>query len=148
MVEQLRDHLHHPPGWLRDVPPVLGLGVSPLHQLLLGRLLQPLVQSPEALGGALGSVPSQRVVLVGHGVPALVLVHDDGVLVGVLLQDADVGADELQQVELLGECEVGGARLAHHAGQKHRTRRCHLHSMAGQHGASDHTRFDYPTREL
>ena len=43
VVKQLRNHLHHPPGWLRNAPPVFGLGVSPLHQLLLGRLLQSLV---------------------------------------------------------------------------------------------------------
>lgn len=120
MLEQVRDHLHNPPGRLRDAPSVLGLGVSPLHHFLLGRLLQPLVEGSEALGGAVRPVPSQSVVLLGHGVPALVLVHDDGVLVGVLLQDANVRTDQLQQVQLLGEGEVGGASFTHHAGHEHR----------------------------
>lgn len=120
MLEQVRDHLHNPPGRLRDAPSVLGLGVSPLHHFLLARLLQPLVEGSEALGGAVGSVPSQSVVLLRHRVPALVLVHDDSVLVGVLLQDADVRTDQLQQVQLLGEGEVGRARFTHHAGHEHR----------------------------
>ncbi|TNN75680.1 hypothetical protein EYF80_014043 [Liparis tanakae] len=61
----------------------------------------PLVEGPEALSGAMGSVPSQGIVLLSNRVPALVLVHDDRMLVGVLLQDADVRADQLQQVQLL-----------------------------------------------
>lgn len=123
VVKQVRDHLHNPPGRLRDAPSVLWLGVSPLHHFLLGRLLQPLVEGPEALSGPVGPVSTQGVVLLGHRVPAVVLVHDDGVLVGVLLQDADVRTDELQQVQLLGDGEVGGASFAHHAGQKHRAGR-------------------------
>lgn len=119
MVKQVRDHLHNSPGWLGDARPVLWLGVSPLHHFLLGRLLEPLVEGPEALRGAMGSVSSQGVVLLGHRVPALVLVHDDRMLVGVLFQDADVRTDQLQQVQLLREGEVGGARLTHHTGQKH-----------------------------
>lgn len=125
MVKQVRDHLHNSPGWLGDARPVLWLGVSPLHHFLLSRLLQSLVEGPEALSGSMGSVPSQGVVLNGHSVPALVLVHDDRMLVSVLLQDADVGPDQLQQVELLGEREVGGASLAHHTGQKDGAG-CHL----------------------
>ena len=68
----------------------------------------------------MGSVASQSIVLLGHSVPALVLVHDDCMLVGVLLQDADVRTNQLQQVQLLREGEVGGASFTHHAGQKHR----------------------------
>lgn len=125
MVKQVRDHLHNSPGWLGDARSVLWLGVSPLHHFLLGGLLQSLVEGPEALGSSMGSVPSQGVVLLSHSVPALVLVHNDRMLVSVLLQDADVRPDQLQQVQLLREGEVGRASFAHHTGQKHRAG-CHL----------------------
>lgn len=71
----------------------------------------------------MGSVPSQCVVLLSHSVPAFVLVHNDCVFIGVLLQDADVRTDQLQQVQLLREGEVGGASFTHHTGQKHRAGR-------------------------
>ena len=118
-VEEVRDHVHRSPGGLRDVPSVLSLGVSALHHFLFGRLLQPLVEGAEALGGAGGAVSPQGIVLLCHRVPALVLVHDDGVLVGVLLQDAHVRAHQLQQVQLLRQGEVGGASLTHHVGHEH-----------------------------
>lgn len=73
----------------------------------------------------MGSVSSQGIVLFSNSVPAFVLVHDDRVLVGVLLQDSDVRPDQLQQVQLLREGEVGGAGFTHHTGQKHRAG-CHL----------------------
>lgn len=119
-LEEVRDHFHNSPGWLRDGRPEFWLGVSPLHHFLLGRLLQPLVECPEALSSAVGSVASQRVVLLCHNIPALVLVHDDCMFVGVLLQDADVRPHQFQQVQLLRESEVGGASFTHHTGQKRR----------------------------
>lgn len=67
----------------------------------------------------MGSVSSQSIVLLSHSVPALVLVHNDRMLVGVLLKDADVWTYQLQQVQLLREGEVGGPSLSHHAGRKH-----------------------------
>lgn len=120
-MEQMWDHLDDSLGGFGDVAPVLGLGVLPLHHLLLGILLQPLVECAEALRRAWGAVPPQRVVLLRDVVPALVLVHNYRVLVGVLLQDADVRLDQPQQVQLLRECEVGGPGFPHHAG-------CHEHS--------------------
>lgn len=123
MVKQVRDHLHNSFGWLGDACSVLWLGVSPLHHFLFGRLLQSLVESPESLSSAMWSVPSQDVVLLRHSVPTLVLVHDDCVLVSVLLQDADVRPNQLQQVQLLREGEVGGASFPHHTRQKHRAGR-------------------------
>lgn len=116
VVKQVRNHLHNPSGWLGNAGSVLRLGVSPLHHFLFGRLLQSLIEGPEALSGAVGSVSSQSIVLLGHSVPALVLVHNDRMLVGVLLKDADVWTNQLQQVQLLREGEVGGPSFTHHAG--------------------------------
>ncbi|KAG7242030.1 hypothetical protein INR49_024075 [Caranx melampygus] len=56
-------------------------------------------------GGIYNIVPAQCLVLFVDG-------H-------MVKQDADVRTDQLQQVKLLREGEVGGASFTHHAGQKH-----------------------------
>ncbi len=114
-VKQLRYHFHDALGWVRDAAPVLGLGMASLKNFLLGTFFKSLIEGPKALSRSGGSLPSKTIIALGYSVPAPVLIHDHGVLVGVLLQNAYVRLDQPQKIQFLRQGEVGGAGLADHA---------------------------------
>lgn len=80
--------------------------MAPLDHFLFGTLFEAFVQGPEALGCAGWPLSSQAVVALSYAFPATVLVHDHGMLVRVLLQDADVWLNQAEQVQFLRQGKV------------------------------------------
>lgn len=114
-MKQLWYHFHDALGWLRDAAPVRGLGVASLQNFLLGTFFKSLIKCPKTLCRSWGPLASKTIIAFCYAVPAPVFIHNHGMLVGVLLQNAYVRLDQPQKIQFLRQGEVGGAGLADHA---------------------------------
>lgn len=75
--------------------------MASLKNFLLGTFFKSLIEGPEALSRSGGPLASETIIAFCYAVPAPVLIHDHGVLVGVLLQNAYVRLDQPQKIQLL-----------------------------------------------
>lgn len=96
--------------------------MAPLDHFLFSTLFETFVQGPEPLGCPGRPLSSQFVVAFGYVLPAPVLVHNHGMLVCVLLQNADVRLNQAEQVQFLRQSKVRRACLAHHAASHKQSR--------------------------
>lgn len=114
-MKELRNHFHDTFGWLRDAASVCRLGVASLKNLLFGTFFKSFIESPKALSRSWWSLTSQTIIALRYGVPGSVLIHNHGMLVGVLLQNVYVRLDQTQKIQFFRQGEVWGACLANHA---------------------------------